>query len=217
MADPQGRPLLLLGSGLFAVEVADVVSAVPEFRVKGFVNNLAEGPRPTELAGWPVFCVEDLAAMPSGHCALGALGTTKRQRFIEQVAALGIPFATIIHPSAVHSASAAVGTGTLIGVRAVLAAHACLGRHGLVNRGALIGHHTAIGDYVTIGPGANIAGSCRVGDATYIGMGAIVLDHITIGAHSLVGAGAVVTKDVPDHVAVVGAPARIVQENFPGK
>ena len=217
MTGPEAKRLLLLGCGPFAVEIADVVSAVDEFCVKGFVHNLAEEPGPSELEGWPVFRVEDLAPLAGSHWALAALGTTRRQGFIEQVAALGIPFATIIHPSAARSATASVGTGSLVGVRAVLAAHARLGRHVLVNRGALIGHHTLIGDYVTIGPGANIAGSCRVGNATYIGMGAIVLDHITIGAHSLVGAGAVVIRDVPDHVEVVGMPARIVKENFPGK
>ncbi len=56
-----------------------------------------------------------------------------------------------------------------------------------------------------------------IGEATYIGMRAIVIDHITIGAHSVVGAGAVVTMDVPDHVLVVGMPARIVKENIAGK
>jgi acetyltransferase-like isoleucine patch superfamily enzyme len=48
-------------------------------------------------------------------------------------------------------------------------------------------------------------------------MGAVVIDHITIGSHSVIGAGAVVTKDVPDHVLVVGVPARIVKEGIAGK
>jgi acetyltransferase-like isoleucine patch superfamily enzyme len=48
-------------------------------------------------------------------------------------------------------------------------------------------------------------------------MGAVVLDRITVGVHSVVGAGAVVTRDVPDHVQVIGVPARIVKENIRGK
>ncbi len=70
---------------------------------------------------------------------------------------------------------------------------------------------------MTIQPGANIAGVCRIGQATYIGMGAVVLDHVKIGKHCVIGAGALVNKDVPDHVQVVGVPARIVKENIMGK
>ncbi len=56
-----------------------------------------------------------------------------------------------------------------------------------------------------------------IGEATTIGKGTVAIDHSTIGVHSVVGAGAVVTMDVPDHVLVVGMPARIVKENIAGK
>jgi acetyltransferase-like isoleucine patch superfamily enzyme len=48
-------------------------------------------------------------------------------------------------------------------------------------------------------------------------MGAVVIDHRKVGAHSVVGAGAVVTEDVPDHVLVVGVPAKIIKRNIEGK
>jgi acetyltransferase-like isoleucine patch superfamily enzyme len=66
-------------------------------------------------------------------------------------------------------------------------------------------------------PGANIAGACSIGNATYVGMGALVLDHHIVGSQSVVGAGSVVTRDVPDKVQVLGAPARIVREQIEGR
>jgi acetyltransferase-like isoleucine patch superfamily enzyme len=48
-------------------------------------------------------------------------------------------------------------------------------------------------------------------------MGALILNTISVGAHSVVGAGAVVTRNVPDHVQVVGIPAAIVREGIDGK
>lgn len=211
------KPLLILGTRTLAVEIADLASEIPGFEVTGFVENL-EPERCREMQeGLPILWVGDIARVANTHFAVCGLATTHRSRFTEQVAAYGIPFATLVHPSARISSQSSLGEGTLVSVGVIIAAHTHLGRHVLVNRGALIGHHTEIADYVTIQPGANIAGACRIGEATYIGMGAVVIDHITIGAHSVVGAGAVVTKDVPDNVQVVGVPARIVKESISGK
>jgi acetyltransferase EpsM len=211
------RPLLVLGTRTLAVEIADIAADIPGVRVAGFVENLNRERCREKLEDLPVLWVDDLAPLAQSHRAVCGLATTHRSRFVAQVAAYGIPFATVIHPLARISSKSAVGEGSILSVRVIVAAHTHLGRHVLVNRGALIGHHTEIGDYVTIQPGANIAGACRIGEATYIGMGAIVIDHITIGSHSVIGAGAVVTTDVPDHVLVVGMPARVVKENILGK
>ena len=211
------QSLLILGTRNFASEVADLASEIPSFRVAGFVENMEPERCKGTLEGLPILWVDDLAQMADKHWAICALGTTHRSRFIEQVAAWKIPFATLVHPSARISSKSSLGEGSIASVGTIIAAHVHVGRHVIVNRGALIGHQTKIGDYVTIGPGANIAGSCHIREATYIGMGAIVLDHISIGAHSVVSAGAVVTEDVPDCVQVVGVPARIVKENILGR
>jgi len=87
----------------------------------------------------------------------------------------------------------------------------------IVNRGVLVGHHTVVGDHVSLQSGANVAGLCEIGEGTYVGMGALILNTISVGAHSVVGAGAVVTRNVPDHVQVVGIPAAIVREGIDGK
>ena len=70
---------------------------------------------------------------------------------------------------------------------------------------------------MTISPGANIAGRVIIGDRTYVGMGAIVLDSLTVGRGAVIAAGSVVTRDVPDHVQVMGAPARVTRERVEGR
>jgi acetyltransferase EpsM len=210
------QPLLIVGTRTFAAEVADLVSEIPGFRVAGFVETLEPARCQGTLEGLPIFWVDDLAGLAATHCAVFGLGTTKTSLFAARVAACGIRFATLVHPTARIAPTSSLGEGTLASAGAIVSAHTHIGRHVIINRGALIGHHTDIGDYTAIGPGANIAGNCRIGAATYIGMGAVVIDHLTIGAHSVVGAGAVVTKNVPDQVQVVGVPARIVKENIAG-
>jgi sugar O-acyltransferase (sialic acid O-acetyltransferase NeuD family) len=199
------------------MEIADLAAEVPGIRVAGFVENLDRAKCSQSLGGLPILWVDEIAGLAGTHWALCGLGTTQRSRFTDQVADYGFRFATLVHPLARISAQSSLGPGSILSVGVIVAAHSRLGQHVLVNRAALVGHHTEIGDYTTIGPGANIAGSCRIGPATYIGIGAVVIDHLSVGAHSVIGAGAVVTKDVPDHVLVVGVPARIVKEGVPGK
>jgi acetyltransferase EpsM len=208
---------LILGTRTLSVEIADIISETPNIKLAGFVENMEPQKCRETLEGLPVYWIDDAAKLSKTHCAVCALATTHRKRFIEQVSAFNMPFATIVHPTARVSAKSSFGEGTIISAGVIIGAYTNIGQHVIVNRGALIGHHTKIGDYVTIQPGANIAGLCTIGDAAYIGMGAIVLDRISIGSHSIVGAGAVVTKDVPDNVQVVGVPAKIVKENIEGK
>jgi sugar O-acyltransferase (sialic acid O-acetyltransferase NeuD family) len=209
--------LLILGTRTFAVEIADLASDIDDFQVVGFVENMEPDRCRETLENLPIIWSDELPKLIHTHKAVCGLATTFRSRFTDQVAAYGMEFATLIHPTARISATSSLGVGTIISVGVIIASHTHLGCHVIVNRGALVGHHTRIGNYVTIQPGANIAGACQIGDATYIGMGAIVTDHITIGTHSIIGAGAVVINDVPDNVLVVGVPARVAKENVAGK
>ncbi len=203
------RPLLICGTRTFAEEIADVASDMPGLVVAGFVENLDRDRCVGLLGGLPIHWIDDVAAFASTHSAVCALATTKRRVYTAQVAALGLPFATVLHPTARIPASSEVGEGTIASVGAIVGAHTRLGRHVVLNRGALIGHHTTIGDHVSVMPGANIAGNCRIGDGVFVGMGALVLDNLTIGPDAVVAAGAVVTRDVPAGAQVMGIPAKV--------
>jgi acetyltransferase EpsM len=208
--------LLILGSNIFAEEVADLAEDTAGYEVSGFVENLDQARCQSQLLGKQIHWVDELGAFRDCKLISG-IGTTKRRVFIEQVARYGLSFATLVHPSARISSTCRLGIGSILSVGAIVASHTNIGHHVIVNRGVLIGHHTTISDYVTISPGANIAGKCEIGTGSYIAMGAIIIDRVKIGQNSVVGAGSVVTKDVPDNVLVMGVPARIVKENVGGR
>lgn len=206
------RRLAILGARPFAEEVADLVSQAGDYEPAAFIEGVDPERCRNPLRGLPVVWIEDAGQLADSHRAVCAVGTPKRERFINQALAYGLQFVSVVHPSACVFTTATLEEGTIINAGAVIAAHAQLARHVIVNRGCLIGHHTTIGDFATISPGANIAGRTRIGDRCYVGMGAIVLDGVTIGSGAVVGAGAVVTRDVPQRVQVMGIPARVVKE-----
>jgi sugar O-acyltransferase (sialic acid O-acetyltransferase NeuD family) len=211
------RPVLILGPTDYALELREVIDDVPGYRVAGFIEGESRERAGKDHGGLPVHWVEEIGGLADSHLAACALGTTHRVPYVERVEAMGLRFATIVHPTAHVSRQAELSQGVIIGVGCIVAAYARIGRHVRVNRGAIIGHHLEIEEYVTIQPGANIASRVHVGRAAYIGMSAVLIDTVDIGPHSIVGAGAVVTKDVPPRVQVVGVPARIVRSDVGGK
>jgi len=206
------QKLAILGTSLFAPEVADIVEECGELEVSVFVENWDRARTTGTLLGRPIVWLEDAAPLAATHLALCSLGTTKRRSFVEAAAAMGFRFATVVHPTARVSRRSVVGCGSFVSAGVVVSAQTRLGAHVIVNRGVLVGHDTVVGDYVTLSPGANIAGGVSIGPGTYVGMGAVVLDRIRVGEGAVIGAGAVVTKDVPDRVEVMGVPARVVKE-----
>jgi acetyltransferase EpsM len=206
--------LLILGTGAFAEEVADIAEVSDTYRLRGFVENWDRRKCDGEMLGMPIHWVDDSAPLAATHEVVCAIGSTQRRGFIEHAAALGFRFASLRHPSAVVAPSAVTLPGTVLGAAVVVGARTRVGAHTILNRGVMIGHHTTVGECVTISPGANVAGRVTVHDGAYIGMGAIVLEDRTIGNGSLVGAGSVVTRDVAERAQVQGVPARLTREGI---
>lgn len=190
--------------------MADLAADVPGLEVTGFVENWERERARGTLHGRPIHWIDDLGALSGGHVAVCALVTPKRVHFTDQVDRHGIPWATLVHPSAHVSRTSPPGAGAIVSAGAIVGAHTAIGRHALLNRGVLVGHHAALGDHATLLPGANVAGNCRVGARAVIGMGALVLDNLEVGHDAVVAAGAVVTRNVPPGTKVMGVPAREV-------
>ena len=81
-------------------------------KIIGFVENLDHPLCATPIHGLPVYWIDDIAPLAETHAAICCLATPHRSVFVEQVAALGFAFATLVHPTAaISNAVEIVGGG----------------------------------------------------------------------------------------------------------
>lgn len=136
-----------------------------------------------------------------------------RRRIADRLAAKGVRFATLVHPSAVLSPWVQIGEGSIVLARCTFTADIRIGRHVVFNPGCTVAHDVVVEDYVYVSPGVDLAGRVTIEHSAYLGIAASVVPGCRVGARSVVGAGAVVVRDVPPDVTAVGVPARVLEKS----
>ena len=180
---------------VFFDDAADRIRQTETWKIAGDTNALLAGRRPFDAA---------IVAIGNNDVRLA------KQRLLAEA---GVKLVSIVHPAAVVSPRACLGTGSVVFAGAVVNPFAVTGIACIVNTAASIDHDCILDDAVHLSPGARLGGTVRVGECSWIGIGAAVKEGITIGAHVKVGAGAAVVDDIADHLTVVGVPARPLQKS----
>lgn len=177
----------------------------------------ASPPEGTVL-GVPVLVGEEVPLSQLGaegyfraHVAIGS--NTIREKLANSLKELGFTLTSAIHPQAIVSPTATIGSGTAVMAGAVINACVTIGKGAIVNTGATIDHDCNIGNFAHIGPQCGLAGTVNVGALAFLGVGTKVIPNISIGFKTTTGAGAVVVRDLPPESLAVGVPARIVQKS----
>jgi len=127
----------------------------------------------------------------------------------------GVEMINVIHPAAVVSRSARIGTGVALFAGSVVGAGAELGDGVLLNTASSADHDCRLGAFSSLGPGARLGGKAVLGEGAAICLAAVVREAAQIGAWSVTGAGATVLDDIPAGVVAYGTPARIVRARKP--
>src|SRR5689334_9742959 len=196
--------VVVIGAGGHAKVVIEAVRAHGS-EVVGLID---PSPGVSSVLGVQVLGGDD--ALPDLRCqgldaAVVALGgNALRERVGRRMRELDFALPCVVHPSALLSPSARLGTGVVIMARAVVGSETVISDLAIINTGAIIDHDNEIGVAAHVAPGCALAGNVRVGARALVGVGSAVRPGIRVGADAVVGAGSAVVADVPDRAVVGG-------------
>lgn len=200
--------IYILGAGAMARETLIIYKGLGRYEeIGGFIeeNCNREG---LKIHGKSTMDASVIDTLPENSIFIGAMGSPRKKRWIEEIESKGFSFDTLIHPSASVGDSVDIGRGCIVCSGVILTCDTEIGAHSVINIGSTVNHDCVIGDYVTIGPGVNIAGRVTIGDECWISIGVKIIDKVSIGRGSFIGAGAVITNDIPEKVLAMGVPAK---------
>lgn len=181
------RKLLIVGAGGHGLAAAEAAYLSRDFEVVGFVDDAR--PVGESLLGPAV--LGPTGELPSyrflADCAIVAIGNNSvREVLTKKVVSSGYSLGTVVHPRAVISESAVIGSGAVVLAGAIVCAQARLGMGVIVNCGAVVDHHAQVGDFGHLGVNACMAGGSVLGRGAWLQAGAAVGSGIRISAGAVV-------------------------------
>lgn len=206
---------LVIGAAGYAQEVAWSLQAqcAAEGRpchLAFFDDRVALGPLASGLG--PVVGGLDLvtehARWGDAQLVLGVGLPRTKAAVVARLASLDLPWATVVHPTAIVGPNVTIGAGSYVGAGSVLTVNVDVGRFVTINLHCQVAHDDVVEDFATLHPDTHLSGGVVVEEGSELGTGAIVIPGVRVGPWSILGAGAVAVRSLEGWSTYTGLPAR---------
>ncbi|HEY9314830.1 acetyltransferase [Williamsia sp.] len=208
------KPLILIGAGGLAREVAALLEDTQEYKPIGLLDDNL-GLHGTDIAGLPVMGgIRSVLDHVDTDLLVCTGSGRSRCLIVDRLRRLGVDhvrYATVIAPDVRLPSDVSIGSGTIVMAGSVLTASVRIGRHAVLMPHAVCTHDDQLGDFVTLCAGVTLGGNVVVGDEAYLGMNSSVRQNSRVGTGAVLGMGSVLLTDLPDHEVWAGSPARNIK------
>lgn len=196
--------LLIVGGGNGAVQIIDALTRIPQQRAVAIMDDNA-ALHGKMVAGAPVIGAIDgeraAALLAAGEIDAAVISVSTsipfRERIFTAWKALGIPFANVVHPSAVVGINVAWGEGNVVMAFCHFGACATVGDNNFLSAYCSIEHHCVLGSHCSFGPGVVTSSRVHIGDRVRFGTGIFIEPGVQIGADTVIASGLAITQHIP--------------------
>lgn len=209
------RKIAIIGSGDLGSQLKHLAAQCKGNKVIGFFDDYAKIGE--HKHGLPVFGGSDdvlhhfeLKLFDALLIGIGYNHMSVRRNLYDRFSSY-IPFASLMHPSAIIDDSVEIGNGTIIYAGCILDVGVKIGDNVLVNVGGIVAHDTTIGNHCFLSPAVSIAGFVSIGSSSVIGINSTLIDNLNLPSGTQIGGGAVVIRSPEKPGLYVGNPARYIR------
>jgi sugar O-acyltransferase (sialic acid O-acetyltransferase NeuD family) len=205
--DGTAQRLLVIGAGLGATQVVDILGETPEQAAVAVVDDNPDFWGRT-VAGLPVVGGSDrIAALWEARAydaAVISISTSvdARARLRQLCRAAGVRLANVVDPRAKIASGVSMGSGNVICAFVQLGTETRIGDNNFLSAFNSFDHHNVLGSDISTGPGCMTSGEVRIEDRARLGTGIFVEPKLTIGEGAVVASGAIIVRSVPPNHAV---------------
>jgi sugar O-acyltransferase (sialic acid O-acetyltransferase NeuD family) len=206
-SSPGVRRLLIIGAGLGATQVLDILLHDESQQAVALVDD-NRGRFGELVDGVPVVGGMDRALELFGagtfDAAVISISTSvpARTRLRELCAAAGLPLANAIDPTARIAQDVRMGEGNVVCANCHFGVGTVVGHNNFISAYNSFDHHSELGSDISTGPGCMTSGLVTVGDRCRFGTGVFIEPYVKVGAGAQIASGSVIVGSIPAEHAV---------------
>lgn len=205
--DGRSKRLLLIGAGLGATQVLDILAETDGMEGVAIVDdNTATWGR--EVEGVPVVGgarqLQEHWEAQAFDAVVIAISTSveARARLRGLCSQAGIPLANVIDRRSKLATGVTIGEGNVICAYTHFGTGTQIGDNNFISAYNSYDHHNVLGSDISTGPGCMTSGEVKIEDRVRLGTGIFVEPKLTLGEGAIVASGAVIVRSVPAGHAV---------------